>query len=151
MKLQRTALVLTLVCMGLARTALAQSAAGPVPQDDSLYRALGQKTGLVALMEVFVPALKADPRIGAQFKDTKTSYLQQQLVDQFCVVSGGPCVYDGASMKESHTGLQIDKADFNRLVEVLQTSMDARDIPFAIQNKLLARLAPMHRDVITVK
>jgi hemoglobin len=34
---------------------------------------------------------------------------------------------------------------------VLQVSMDARHIPFTTQNKLLALLAPMHRDVITVK
>ena len=144
-------IALALVCMGLANTALAQSAAGPAAKDDSLYNALGQKTGLVALMNVFVPALKADPRIGAQFKDTKSTYLQQQLVDQFCVVSGGPCVYEGTNMKEAHAAMKIDKGDFNHLVEVLQTAMDARDIPFATQNKLLARLAPMHRDVITVK
>ena len=149
--MKQTLIALTLVCMGLANAVLAQSAAGPAAKDDSLYNALGQKTGLVALMNVFVPALKADPRIGVQFKDTKASYLQAQLVDQFCVVSGGPCDYQGVSMKEAHAGMEIGKGDFNRLVEVLQTSMDARDIPFATQNKLLARLAPMHRDVITAK
>jgi hemoglobin len=29
--------------------------------------------------------------------------------------------------------------------------MDAQGIPFGAQNQLLAALAPMHRDVITVK
>ncbi len=37
------------------------------------------------------------------------------------------------------------------LLEVLQVAMDARNIPFATQNQLLARLAPMHRDVITAQ
>jgi hemoglobin len=144
-------IALALVCMGLANSAMAQSAAGPAAKDDSLYQALGQKAGLVALMNLFVPALKADPRIGPQFKDTKAAYLQEQLVDQFCVVTGGPCEYKGADMKSAHAGMEINKGDFNRLVEVLQTSMDASGIPFATQNKLLARLAPMHRDVITAK
>lgn len=27
--------------------------------------------------------------------------------------------------------------------------MDAKGIPFAAQNRMLARLAPMHRDIIT--
>jgi hemoglobin len=72
-------------------------------------------------------------------------------VDQFCQVMGGPCIYKGADMKSSHANLDITKADFNALVEVLQHTMDAQGIPFREQNKLLARLAPMHRDTITVK
>jgi hemoglobin len=34
-------------------------------------------------------------------------------------------------------------------VEVLQQSMDAKRIPFTAQNRMLALLAPMHRDIIT--
>lgn len=119
--------------------------------NDALYQALGAKPGLQALMGVFVAGLKADSRIGVQFKDTKSAYLQEQLVDQFCVVSGGPCTYKGADMKTSHANMDITKAQFNILVEVLQVAMDARGIPFATQNQLLARLAPMHRDVITAR
>jgi hemoglobin len=73
------------------------------------------------------------------------------LVDQFCVTLGGPCVYKGADMKSSHANLDITKGDFNALVEVLQAAMDAQGIPYAAQNRLLALLAPMHRDVITVQ
>jgi len=52
-------------------------------------------------------------------------------------------------MKSGHADLGITKADFNALVEVLQTSMDAKGITFRSQNQLLALLAPMHRDIIT--
>jgi hemoglobin len=52
-------------------------------------------------------------------------------------------------MAESHAGLGITRADFNALVEDLQTAMNARGIPFRAQNKLLAVLAPMHREVVT--
>ena len=72
-------------------------------------------------------------------------------MDQFCQVMGGPCVYKGADMKSSHSNLDIKKSDFNALVEVLQQTMDAQGIPFREQNKLLALLAPMHRDTITVR
>lgn len=72
-------------------------------------------------------------------------------MDQFCVLSGGPCVYKGANMKLVHRALDITKADFNALVEVLQAAMDAQGIAFRAQNQLQAKLAPMHRDVITVE
>ena len=52
-------------------------------------------------------------------------------------------------MKETHAAFAIDKADFNALVEDLQIAMDRRGVPFRAQNKLLAILAPMHREVIT--
>ena len=74
-----------------------------------------------------------------------------KLVDQVCQITGGPCVYKGADMKSAHGNMDINKTDFNALVEILQQSMDVQGIPFRSQNKLLAKLAPMHRDVITVK
>jgi hemoglobin len=36
---------------------------------------------------------------------------------------------------------------FNALVEDLQKAMSERGIPFRAQNKLLAKLAPLHRDI----
>jgi hemoglobin len=117
--------------------------------DDSVYRAFGEKAGINVLMKDFVVRLKADAKIGHFFKDTKSEHLVQQLTDQLCKVSGGPCVYEGAPMAESHRDLEIARADFNRLVEVLQDSMDAKGIPFGTQNRMLALLAPMHRDIVT--
>ncbi len=43
----------------------------------------------------------------------------------------------------------VNQAQFYALVEALQAAMERRRIPFSSQNRLLAVLAPMHRDVIT--
>ena len=64
-------------------------------------------------------------------------------------MSGQRWTLQGNPMKSGHADLGITKADFNALVEVLQTSMDAKGITFRSQNQLLALLAPMHRDIIT--
>lgn len=130
--------ILILAASGLAHAA-----------DDAVYRDFGQKPGIQALMQDFVARLKADAKIGHYFKETKTEHLVTQLTDQLCKVSGGPCVYEGATMAESHRDLEINRADFNRLVEVLQDAMDAKGIPFRAQNRMLALLAPMHRDIVT--
>ena len=129
----------------------AQSTAPASARSDALYKALGEKPGLVTLVDDFVNRLHADPRIGAHFKSTNLKNLKTQLTDQFCVVSGGPCVYEGDDMKTAHASLKITKGNFHALVEVLQQSMDGQGIAFATQNQLLALLAPMHRDVITVR
>ncbi len=140
----------------LGGPAFAQTAtdAGAAPvglTDDRLFHALGGKPGLARLMDDFMLRLLADPRTEIHFKQANQQRVKEQLVDQFCVLSGGPCVYKGANMKLVHRALDITKADFNALVEVLQAAMDAQGVAFRAQNQLLAKLAPMHRDVITVQ
>ncbi len=119
--------------------------------DDTLYRAWGGEAGIRAVMQDFVPRLAAHPRIGHFFKDTNRQHLSAQLTAQLCQVAGGPCVYDGADMRAAHRDLGIGRADFNALVEALQQSMDARGIPFGAQMAMLARLAPMHRDIVETR
>ena len=146
----RFAVVLAVLCA--SATVQAQTLASTdtlTPPHLALYNALGQKEGIALLMEDLVERLRADKTIGEPFRKIKAAYLKEQLTDQLCRVSGGPCLYEGEEMKKSHADLKIGTGEFNLLVEILQDSMDARDIPFAIQNRLLARLAPMHRDIIT--
>lgn len=139
-------MALGLACASLlAVPALAQSAAPA-----GLYQALGEKPGITRLVDDFVNRAVKDPRIGAHFKDTKPAALKESLADQFCQLSGGPCKYEGADMKSAHADMEINKGHFHALVEVLQSAMDAQGIPFTQQNRLLALLAPMHRDVITI-
>jgi hemoglobin len=143
----------TLLSLLLAAASLlsANAFAQAAPQNDQLYKAFGEKAGLVTLMDDFMIRLLADPRTGPHFKPSNQQRVKEQLVDQLCQLSGGPCVYKGADMKSAHANLDIKKSDFNALVEVLQQSMDARGIPFRTQNQMLALLAPMHRDTITVR
>lgn len=116
-----------------------------------LYAALGEKPGIDRLAGDFVARLLRHPRIGAHFQEAKPEALQQSLAEQFCALSGGPCTYQGADMLDVHADMDINKGDFNALVEVLQRAMDAQGIAFSQQNRLLALLAPMHRDIITVR
>ncbi|HRH16749.1 MAG TPA: group 1 truncated hemoglobin [Aquabacterium sp.] len=124
------------------------ASAYPVAPAPGLYQAFGEQAGIRSLMDDFVVRLKADPRIGDQFKETDLKHLAQQLSDQLCQLSGGPCVYKGPDMKTAHANMDVTRSHFNALVDVLQQAMNARGIPFARQNQMLALLAPMHRDVI---
>ncbi|MFI8614046.1 group 1 truncated hemoglobin [Acidovorax sp. NPDC077693] len=145
-----------MACMG-APAALAQAAPAPnatmaaTAAPAGLYQALGEKPGITRLMDDFVNRVVKDPRIGGHFKDVKPQALKDSLTDQICQLSGGPCKYEGSDMKSAHADMDINKGHFNALVEVLQSAMDAQGIPFVQQNRLLALLAPMHRDVITIR
>lgn len=144
-----------IVISGLLATAAllasASSFAQTAPASDQLFQAFGGQAGLTSLMDDFMVRLLADPRTGPQFKPSNQQRVKEQLVSQFCALGGGPCVYKGADMQTAHSNLEITKADFHALVEVLQASMDAQGIAFRRQNEMLALLAPMHRNIITPK
>ncbi|MEO7128126.1 MAG: group 1 truncated hemoglobin [Rhodoferax sp.] len=118
---------------------------------DALYQALGERPGLVKLMDDFMTRLVADPRTGPFFGPANQQHIKAELVEQFCQLSGGPCVYRGVDMKTIHARMGVNKGDFNALVEELQHAMDDQGIAFRAQNQLLALLAPMHRDITTVQ
>ncbi|MDT8999581.1 group 1 truncated hemoglobin [Paucibacter sp. APW11] len=122
--------------------------AGAQPRPDELFQALGGREGIARLSADVVPRLFADPRIKHFFKDANAKNLVEQLSDQLCAASGGPCTYEGGAMKAVHADMAIKAGDFNAVVEDLQAAMDAAQIPFATQNRLLALLAPMHRDIV---
>ena len=127
------------------------ASAYPVAPAAGLYEAFGEQAGIRTLMDDFVQRLRADARIGDQFKETNLENLAKQLSDQLCQLAGGPCVYKGPDMKTTHNNMDVTRAHFNALVEVLQQTMDARSIPVKRQNQMLALLAPRHRDVVNTR
>jgi hemoglobin len=137
----------------LASLLLASGAAlAQVPAaDDATYQGLGGKQGIKNIVETFVSLVLADERINANFKDTDKVNLKSRLGEQFCELSGGPCKYGGKSMVDIHDGLNITTAQFNALAEQLQVAMEQHNVPSRIQNKLVAKLAPMHREMVITK
>jgi hemoglobin len=52
-------------------------------------------------------------------------------------------------MATEHKALHINTAEFDAVVEDLQDSMDKVGVPFRTQNRLLALLAPMKKQIVT--
>ena len=127
---------------------MAGAAAQPA-RDASTYQGLGGKAGIEKIVAILIPMIQSDPRIKASFKDSDMGKLALRLEEQFCELSGGPCTYQGKDMVEIHDGLNITNAQFNALTEDLQLAMERAGVPSRVQNRLVAKLAPMQRGVVT--
>lgn len=114
----------------------------------SLFDDLGGLDSIKRFTNRLVDLTSTDPRTAHQFTHTKKDRLARLLADQICEATGGPCKYRGLNMKKSHIKLGITEAEFNALVEQLQQAMDEEGVPFHTQNRLLALLAPMKRDIV---
>jgi hemoglobin len=123
--------------------------AAPAMADDTLFADMGGQAGIDAIVEASVANYLADDRIKAIFDDSNMDRIRAEFKIQFCQVAGGPCTYQGHDMTEAHRGLHLTNADFNAVVEDLQAAMDKTGVPFAVQNRFLARLAPMQHQVVS--
>ena len=119
------------------------------PVDDATFQGLGGKPGIKKIVDTLIPLVLADPRIKESFTDIDMKHLAMRLEEQFCALSGGPCTYRGKDMVEIHDGLNITRAQFNALTEDLQIAMERVGVPSRYQNKLVAKLAPMQRGIVT--
>ena len=115
---------------------------------ETLYQQLGGHAGVSRIVYESVTLFLVDDRIKADFDNINLDRLRTRLTDQICQLTGGPCVYHGRSMKAAHAGLDLNQAKFNALAEDVQTAMDNVGISYWTQNRLMALLAPMQRDVV---
>lgn len=130
--------------------------------EDSTYQGLGGKEGIRKIVATFIPMLLEDPRIKESFADFDMKQLGVRLEEQFCEYSGGPCKYSGKyrdktmdgvgtarDMATVHADLKITNAQFNALAEDLQIAMERNNVASSVSNKLIAKLAPMQRVIVT--
>ncbi len=124
--------------------------AGAKPfEGDGMARAFGGQGGIRRIVDRFVTDNFADPRIGEIFTNQDQVRLRRVLFEQFCYILNAGCAYTGRDMRSAHKDMGVQQGDMNRLVENLQRAMAAERVPFAAQNRFLAKLAPMRRDVVS--
>ena len=113
-----------------------------------LYDDLGGQAGMQVIVDHAIQRWLADPRVGPTFADTNMDRFRRLITDQLCQVTGGPCRYAGRTMAAAHRGLDLTRAQFNAVAEDLQDAMEDSGVAYHMQNRVLARLAPMQRDVV---
>jgi hemoglobin len=114
----------------LAATFLLLALTTPLWAEDALFDDMGGQPGINKLVDASVDNYLADPRIKDIFSESNIDRIRAELKDQFCAVAGGPCRYTGHSMEATHKGLHLTNANFNALVEDLQSAMDSFSCSF---------------------
>ena len=123
--------------------------AGASPfQSPDMWRDFHGRDGVARIVDDLVSRNIADPRISDIFKGQDIVRLRRVLKEQFCYILGGGCAYSGRKMTEAHANMGVQDADMGALVENLQAAMRREKIGFAAQNRFLAKLAPMRRDIV---
>ena len=126
----------------------ANAGATPIEGQGTLQAFHGQ-AGIDRIVDNLIDRSTKDPRIADIFQNQDLVRLRRVLKEQFCYLLNGGCIYSGRDMKSAHADMGVRQSDFNALVENLQKAMDKEGVPFRAQNRLLAKLAPMERHVVS--
>ena len=133
-------------CLLLGCAVAAQ--AGPGDGSPTLFERIGGEAKLRAAAHEFVLVILSDDRINFTFAETDLKKFEQLIYEQLCNLTNGGCKYTGRDMYTAHAKLNINNAEFNALAEDLYEAFDRVHVPYRLQNKVVALLAPMQRDVV---
>ena len=128
-----------------------------VAQEKSLYERLGGVKPISLVVDDFInrlvsnDILNANPMIKAGRVHSPDAYLKFQVTTLVCQVTGGPCVYSGLGMKESHKHLNITAAEWQVMLDEFQKTLDKFGVPAQEQKELFAIVESTRKDIVMME
>lgn len=132
----------------IAVTVLVTGCAGMMGEKKSLYDRLGGKSAIEAMVDDLMVNVAADARIQQRFAGANLRGLKQNLVEQICEVTGGPCIYTGRNMRTAHTGMAVTETEFDAVIEDMSKTLDKFQVAADNKAELIGALAKMKGDIV---
>jgi hemoglobin len=119
----------------------------------TLYARLGGYDAIAAVATTLLSRLHADPVLGRfwQHRGSDGVAREKQLLIDFLVESaGGPMLYTGRDMLQSHAGMGITDEDWSRFTTHLQDTLAQFAVPTTERSDVLAFIDNLRGDLINV-
>ena len=125
------------------------------PARPSLYERLGGVYAIATVVDDFIDRIMDDPRLNANPKVDEAHHrvsragFKYLVTEQVCWASGGPQVYTGRSMRESHSHLDITAGEWRSFLDDLQQTLDKFGVPGPEQQELFAIVDSTRADIVS--
>lgn len=152
--------VSTLVLVLALSAPLAAQPPGPSPKSPirdgkTLYQRLGGYDQIARIVDAFLPHLQmADPKIPQMISGlAQNSRMRnrQMIVDQICMLTGGPCFYVGRPNEVAHQGLEITQELWDKSQKALADTLDELKIKDPEKTDLINVIDTLKDDIIQKK
>lgn len=135
---------------GVLPTAL--HAQEPTVELPTLYKRIGGYDAIAATVDNFLERYDNDPELmpfNGGLNTAESRRIRQHFVDYLCERTGGPCLYLGRNMTETHEGLAITDALFDRVMQHLDDALTDVGILGTAKQELLAMLSAVRPQTVT--
>lgn len=141
---------------GAPRLAAAEppSPAEDEPRPKTLFERIGGTYVLAAVVDDFVNGLYLDPVVTARAAVRRALLtghkpgFKFQATSLLCQETGGPCKYDGRSMREAHRDLGVTPREWDAAVAVFKRALVRAKVPAAERQELLNLLGTTRGDIV---
>ena len=118
-------------------------------QPATLYERLGAEPGVANIVDHLLYEIGESDVLRPVFAKTDIDRFRTKLIEHICALSDGPCHYTGDNMAEVHAGMVMSNRHFDAMVTALSDAMTDNNIASGAQNALLARLVPLHDEIMS--
>lgn len=112
------------------------------------YERFGGIVPIAALVDDFIDRLYPNPAVDAARKRVPQSALKFLVTQFVCQAAGGPCSYEGRSMKETHKHLNINEVEWQAMMADFRESLYKFKVPAREQKELVALLESVRGDIV---
>ncbi|WP_269523797.1 group I truncated hemoglobin [Coraliomargarita parva] len=122
----------------------------------SLYERLGGLAPISVVVNDFIdvvnddPLLNANPAIAEARKRVPPPYLKYHVTAMVCQATGGPCTYEGRSMKDAHAHLNINEKEWDRMVLIFKEVLLAHEVAKQEIEELVAIVESTKADIVVM-
>ena len=120
----------------------------------SLYERLGGVYAIAAVVDDFIDRIMQDSRLNANPKVDEAHHrvskagFKYLVTEQVCWAAGGPQIYTGKSMRDSHAHLDITEFEWQSFLDDLRQTFDKFDVPAAERAELLTIVDSTKSDIV---
>ena len=144
-------LIVAATMIASATRVSAQDAEAP-----SLYDRLGGVYSIATVVDDFIErllvndVLNANPAIDEARARVPKAGLKYRVTSMVGQATGGPEVYDGRSMKDAHSHLNISEAEWQAMLADFKLTLEKFEVPEAEQAELFAIVESTKGDIVMV-
>ena len=118
---------------------------------DSLYERLGGTEGIKKIASDALDNHLANPRVKARYEHLENlEDVRAGAANFFIAATGGPDVYTGKNMVETHQGMNIDEAEYMAVIDDILDSLNSNNIAQREQEEVLFALYSLRREIVGV-
>lgn len=121
----------------------------------SLYERLGGRARIAEMMSASIDSLhshpqlkRQNPKLAAIASIPPTLAIKEHVTDYFCQLTGGPAVYRGRTMRDSHAHLDITEADWKVFVDDTVRILDEFGVAQREQRELLQLMEGRKAEIV---
>lgn len=117
---------------------------------DSLYERLGGTNGITQIANDLVDIHLSNPAIAPRFINSNPEALKKGAASFFISATGGPKIYEGKDMLETHRGMNISEHEFLATIDDVLKALQKNNIGQREQEEALFAVYSMKSDIVSV-